>query len=33
MLTPGTYHWTLPSGTYLVDPTGTHQLTGPPPDE
>ncbi len=28
MLTPGTYHWTLPSGTYLVDPTGTHPLTG-----
>ena len=27
MLRPGTYHWTLPSGTYLVDPTGTHQLT------
>ncbi len=37
MLTPGTYHWTLPSGTYLVDPTGTHQLTGStapdPPEE
>ena len=34
MLKPGTYHWTLPSGTYLVDPTGTYQLTGPPsPDE
>ncbi len=37
MLNPGTYHWTLPSGTYLVDPTGTHQLTGPtapdPPEE
>ncbi len=31
MLKPGTYHWTLPSGTYLVDPTGTYQLTGPPP--
>jgi len=26
MLTPGTYLWTLPSGTYLVDPTGTHDL-------
>src|SRR5829696_4798488 len=34
MLTPGTYHWTLPSGTYLVDRTGTHALTlRPPPDE
>src|SRR5829696_73352 len=34
MLTPGTYHWTLPLGTYLVDPTGTHALTlRPPPDE
>ena len=37
MLSPGTYHWTLPSGTYLVDPTGTHQLTGStapdPPEE
>ena len=34
MLTPGTYHWTLPSGTYLVDPTGTHPLTeSPSPDE
>ena len=35
MLTPGTYHWTLPSGTYLVDPTGTYALTlrPPPPDE
>ena len=33
MLKPGTYHWTLPSGTYLVDPTGTYQLTGStPPD-
>jgi hypothetical protein len=31
MLHPGTYHWTLPSGTYLVDPTGTYQLTGPTP--
>jgi len=27
VLTPGTYLWTLPSGTYLVDPTGTHHLT------
>jgi hypothetical protein len=26
VLTPGTYLWTLPSGTYLVDPTGTHDL-------
>ena len=35
MLTPGTYHWTLPSGTYLVDPTGTHATlrVPPPPDE
>ncbi len=34
MLHPGTYHWTLPSGTYLVDPTGTYQLTATPvPDE
>src|SRR5215203_5775556 len=34
ILTPGTYHWTLPSGTYLVDPTGTHAPTlRPPPDE
>ena len=24
MLSPGTHQWTLPSGTYLVDPTGTH---------
>ena len=33
MLHPGTYHWTLPSGTYLVDPTGTYPLTGStPPD-
>ena len=33
-LTPGTYYWTLPSGTYLVDPTGTFQLTASsPPDE
>jgi hypothetical protein len=34
MLRSGTYQWTLPSGTYLVDPTGTHALTlRPPPDE
>ncbi|PWN03165.1 DUF222 domain-containing protein [Nocardioides silvaticus] len=33
MLHPGTYHWTLDSGTYLVDPTGTHQLTGTSPPE
>src|SRR5829696_6191658 len=34
MITPGTYHWTLPSGTYLVDPAGTHAPTlRPPPDE
>ncbi len=26
MLKAGTYHWTLPSGSYLVDPTGTHDL-------
>jgi hypothetical protein len=26
-LRPGVYHWTLPSGTYLVDPTGTYPLT------
>ncbi|PWN04602.1 DUF222 domain-containing protein [Nocardioides silvaticus] len=33
MLHPGTYVWTLDSGTYLVDPTGTHRLTGTrPPD-
>ena len=30
MLHPGTYYWTLPSGTYLVDPTGTYCLTGTP---
>ncbi|WP_183099419.1 HNH endonuclease signature motif containing protein [Nocardioides pelophilus] len=36
ILTPGTYLWTLPSGTYLVDPTGTHNLTtrgSDPPDQ
>jgi hypothetical protein len=27
VLHPGTYYWTLPSGTYLVDPTGTYDLT------
>ena len=31
------YYWTLTSGTYLVDATGTYQLTGPtpprPPDQ
>ena len=33
MIKPGTLYWTLPSGTYLVDPTGTYQLTGTaPPD-
>ena len=31
MLRPGTIHWTLPSGTYLVDPTGTYALTFRPP--
>jgi hypothetical protein len=31
MLRSGTYQWTLPSGTYLVDPTGTHQFTGSTP--
>jgi hypothetical protein len=29
-LSPGTYLWTLPSGLYLVDPTGTHDLTPRP---
>ena len=37
MISPGTYYWTLPSGTYVVDPTGTYQLTGStapdPPEE
>jgi len=33
MLRLGTYLWTLPSGTYLVDPTGTYDLTASPPDE
>ncbi|WP_183095393.1 HNH endonuclease signature motif containing protein [Nocardioides stalactiti] len=36
MLTPGTYLWTLPSGQYLVDPTGTFGIDAPaavPPDE
>ena len=31
ILSPGSYYWTLPSGSYLVDPTGTHQLH--PPDQ
>jgi len=26
MIRLGTYQWTFPSGTYLVDPTGTHAL-------
>ncbi|RHW28926.1 HNH endonuclease [Nocardioides immobilis] len=29
-LSPGTYLWTLPSGLYLVDPTGTYDLTPRP---
>ncbi|RHW27318.1 hypothetical protein D0Z08_09165 [Nocardioides immobilis] len=29
-LSPGTYLWTLPSGLYLVDPTGTYDLTPDP---
>jgi hypothetical protein len=33
VLHPGTYLWTLSSGTYLVDPTGTYDLTLRPPDE
>jgi len=33
VLHPGTYLWTLSSGTYLVDPTGTYDLTIRPPDE
>lgn len=33
MLHPGTFYWTLESGTYLVDPTGTYQLTGTSPPE
>ena len=37
VLRPGTYYWTLPSGTYLVDATGTYHLTGStpphPPDQ
>ncbi|KAA1426953.1 HNH endonuclease signature motif containing protein [Nocardioides antri] len=33
-LTPGTYHWTGPSGQWLVDPTGTHDLHATdPPDQ
>ncbi|RHW27413.1 HNH endonuclease [Nocardioides immobilis] len=30
VLSPGTYLWTLPSGLYLVDPTGTYDLTPRP---
>jgi hypothetical protein len=30
VLHPGTYLWTLRSGTYLVDPTGTYDLTATP---
>jgi hypothetical protein len=30
VLHPGTLLWTLPSGTYLVDPTGTYDLTPTP---
>ncbi|RHW26598.1 hypothetical protein D0Z08_12565 [Nocardioides immobilis] len=30
ILSPGTYLWTLPSGLYLVDPTGTYDLTPDP---
>ncbi|MEZ0578610.1 hypothetical protein [Nocardioides sp. MH1] len=30
VLHPGTYHWTLPTSSYLVDPTGTHPLTTHP---
>ncbi|WP_182481488.1 hypothetical protein, partial [Nocardioides immobilis] len=30
ILSPGTYLWTLPSGLYLVDPTGTYDLTPRP---
>jgi hypothetical protein len=33
ILHPGTYYWTLPSGTYLVDATGTYQLTGSTPSD
>ncbi len=31
MLTPGTYLWTIGSRQYLVDPTGTHDLSAPQP--
>ncbi|KAA1418694.1 DUF222 domain-containing protein [Nocardioides humilatus] len=30
ILRPGVYYWTTPSGTYLVDPTGTYPLTSRP---
>jgi hypothetical protein len=30
VLHPGTLLWTLPSGTYLVDPTGTYDITPTP---
>jgi hypothetical protein len=30
---PGTYHWTTPNGSYLVDPTGTYPLTANPPEK
>ncbi|WP_188111369.1 HNH endonuclease signature motif containing protein, partial [Nocardioides antri] len=33
MLTPGTYLWTGPTGQWLVDPTGTHDLSSAPPDQ
>ncbi len=33
MLTPGTYYWTGPAGTWLVDPTATHDLTLRPAQE
>jgi hypothetical protein len=33
MLHPGTYLWTTPSGSYLVDPTGTYPLTAHPPEQ
>lgn len=32
VLHPGTYLWTLPTGTYLVDPTGTYQLASALPE-
>ena len=33
ILSPGTYYWTGPTGTWLVDPTGTHDLTTRPATE